>query len=291
VSSSPGQARRVQLLVSDCASDLGERPPFLEDLLPDGLRYKRVDARETSRVYDLGLNPPRLVRETHEEGPGKINWTWSYDTLRGQACDHNGCVPMVPEARIADASFARDGWKTTRLGECAMLLDGAGNSPDDASGGVWVPHGATASVRVLLSEGTLYVEVTDDVFVTQGAVVDTLVIESSFSEAMPGERGHVERIRMDGTVTDRDGKVHKVEVATGPSTRRFALKDAWARWDWLWRLSYEDTDDGRTVGATLATSRGNLERRVFASPYPCVPRDGALHVDRPATDPEKPIVP
>jgi hypothetical protein len=59
----------------------------------------------------------------------------------------------------------------------------------------------------------------------------------------------------------------------------------------LWKLSYEDTDDGRKIDSRLAMSHTMERPFVFVSSEACVPRDGVLHVDRDgATVPEKAIV-
>jgi len=278
------QASRVQLLVSDCPSD--DRSPVVEDLGPGRLRYSFG-----AHAYVLALDPPRLERETHGDG----SLTWNYGAFHGEACEERECAPVLLEARVADASFARDGWKTTGLGECATLVDGAPARGDDTSHGERVAHDASSSVRLLLSEGTLYVEVTDDVFVTKGRVVDALVFHSSSTHAMPGERGRTERLRMDGTLTDWDGKARQVEVATGPTTRRFALTDAWPGPDdpeGRWRMAYEDTDDGRTFGPGQSTGRLGQEPWVFTSSTACVARDGVLRVERTSVaDPDRPIAP
>jgi hypothetical protein len=95
---------------------------------------------------------------------------------------------------------------------------------------------------------------------------------------------------MDGKLTDWAGKVRHVEVATGPSTRHFALPDPGPGPDDLWRLSYEDTDDGRTFGPGQSTSKSSHPPWVFRSARPCVTRDGALRVGtRAAMGPETPI--
>jgi len=235
------QALRVQLLITDCAADFGENAPVVTDLGPNEVRYTRADPLQGSRSFDLALDPLRLERETRDGGI-----VWDYRTFRGQACEGDECYPLLLEAPVADDAFARNGWKTTELGECAMLVEDA-TTPGDKRRAAGAPGKATASVRVLFSGGTLYVEVTDDVFVTRGSVVDTLVMESISRDALPVDPTQKERLRMDGTLTDWSGHVHQVEVAAGPSTRRFALKDAWPTLHGLWRLSYEDTDDGRTL--------------------------------------------
>jgi hypothetical protein len=278
------QATRAQLLVSDCPSD--DRAPVIEDLGPGRLRYSFG-----GHAYELALDPPRLERET--QGGGSL--TWNYGAFHGEACEEQECAPVLLEARVADESFSRGGWKTSGLGECATLVDGATTPGDNTSHGERVARGASSSVRLLLVEGTLYVEVTDDVFVTKSRVADALVFYSSSTHAMPGERGRTERLLMDGTLTDWDGKVRQVEVVTAPTTRRFALTDAWPGPDdpeGHWRMAYEDTDDGRTFGSGQSTGKLGHEPWVFTSPVACVPRDGALHVERTSVpDPDKPIAP
>jgi hypothetical protein len=283
-------AARVQLLASDCSSD--DRPPLVEDLGPGRIRYSfRRD--EGTRVDDIALAPPRLERETSRGGGTSL--TWNYGAFHGEVCEGQECSPAMLEAHVEDGAFAGGGWKTTELGECATLVDGTTAPGDDTSHGERIPRGASSSVRLLYSAGTLYVEVTDDVFVTKGLAVDALVFYSSSTHAMPGERGRTERLLMDGTLTGWDGKVRQVEVATGPSTRRFALTDAWPGLDdpeGHWRMAYEDTDDGRTFGPGQSTGKQGHELWLFTLPFACAVRGGALHVDRTSvTDPEKPIAP
>jgi hypothetical protein len=98
----------------------------------------------------------------------------------------------------------------------------------------------TAALRLLLSGDTLYVEVTDDVFVTHGTVVDTLDIGSWFTYQMPAERTGYQkhqRLRVDGQLLDDAGMSRKVDVAVGPGTRRFALPGSWVKSPGEWELT------------------------------------------------------
>jgi hypothetical protein len=286
------QAQRVRLLVSDCAADFGEAAPVVTDLGPDKVRYTRSDPLEGARSFDLSVDdPPRLDRETRGGGEDGADMVWDYTTFRGQSCERGECRPLLLEAPVADEAFAKGGWRTTGLGECGMLVDGITSAGDDTWHGGPLGAGATASVRALLSDGTLYVEVTDDTFVTHGPVVDTLVLESIRSDSFPTAHPRRERLRMDGMLTDWDGHVRQVEWAAGPSSRRFALKDGWPMPEDLWKLTYEDTDDGRKLGSRLAMSRTMERPFVFVSSEACIPRDGVLHVERDgATVPERAIV-
>jgi hypothetical protein len=283
----PDQATRVQLLASDCPS--GDGPPVITNLGPDEIRYALGDdGGVPSHEYELALDPPRLEREIHRGRGGVL--AWGYETYRGEICEEQECSPLMLEAPVDDA-FAREGWKTTGLGECAMLLDGA-RIPGELSHGELRAADVTSAVRMLVSGDTLYVEVTDDVFVTSGARVDALSFYSMSPQAMPGYHGLTARLRMDGQLTDWKGNTRPVAMATGTTTRRFAVTDLWPGPEGLWKVSYEDTDDGRTLGPGQSTGKLSKEPWVFASPFPCASRDRALHVDRRnVRDADEPIVP
>ncbi|HEY5240767.1 MAG TPA: hypothetical protein VIJ22_04845, partial [Polyangiaceae bacterium] len=140
-----GQVTRVQLLASDCPR--GDRPPLLTDLGPDEIRYSLGgDGGVPSHEYELGLDPPRLERETHRGRGGVL--AWGYETFRGEICEEQECSPLMLEAPVDDA-FSRDGWKTTGLGECAMLLDGA-RTPGELSHGELRAADPTSAVRMLV---------------------------------------------------------------------------------------------------------------------------------------------
>ncbi|MGD0527910.1 MAG: hypothetical protein ABSE49_22445, partial [Polyangiaceae bacterium] len=131
-----------------------------------------------------------------------------------------------------------------------------------------------------------YLEVTDDVFVTHGAVVDAVEVTWSSYEAKPGEHPVVERLTMDGKLT-RPGSTGSIDVAeAGPSTRRFALRNVWPPTMGSWSLAYVDTDDGRTVRqriVSVPSSSATGQTVLHVDPEPiCAPRDRVLRVE-PAT--------
>jgi hypothetical protein len=264
----PSEVRPVQLLVAQCA--VGEHQPVLTDLEPYVVRYYSEYAPGVGSEYTFALDPPRIERQTqHGDGP---TLTWDYGAFSGQECEEGYCAPVMVEASVEDDGFAKGGWKTTDLGECSMQLDS-----ETVRG---VATKATSAVRLLEVAGTLYVQVTDDAFVTKGAIVDEIVFRAIFEQAMSAREARSARLRMDGQLTDWKGNVRHVEMAEGPSTRRFALTDVWPEPEDEWHIAYEDTDDGRTRGQRLGNGQVPQEQWVFASPFPCVPRDGVLHVDR-----------
>jgi hypothetical protein len=133
-----------------------------------------------------------------------------------------------------------------------------------------------SAFRLLLSEGTLYVEVTDDMFVTGGAVVDTLDFGWWNPEAKPGETPRHERLRMDGKLRDARGKVITVDMSVTPTSRRFALPAAsWILYD-EWAATYEDTDDGRTLASRLSTGPHEMPPPIFTAPGACAVEGEAL---------------
>lgn len=267
------ETARGALLISDCTRDTGERPPMITQGERGQVSYtpEPSDGRD---ALDLALDPPSVQRETHVDGARRT--TWSYKTFRGEGCERDDCVPALPDVPVADATFARTGWKTTGLGECAMLVDGQARGPNDTSRGVVSGGRATAALHLLLSEGTLYLEVEDDVFITQGPVVDTLDLRSSFSEATPGERPLHERLRMDGTLLDHAGHVRQLELAVTPTSRRFALRGVWPLPFDVWDVTYEDTDDGHSLVRLSTGAHGLRSPPTFSSPIPCVAEAGVL---------------
>jgi hypothetical protein len=307
-------ATRQQLLAAQCASDDANRAPVVERLGPSELR-STLTARanneeagagagysEATEVLDFGTEPPRILRIAHRDGyglPGQAptphrESSWDWEAFRGHACwhGHDDCAELLPVAHIADdGAYAAGDWKTTGLGQCALLIDGT------PSHGVAEPAaGATSSVRALLADDVLYLEVTDDAFVTNGEVLDAVEVLWSFYEAKPGEHAKVERLTMDGKLT-RVGATQRVEVAeAGPNTRRFALTGIWPPEAGSWSLSYLDTDDGRTVRTRISSvprqsDTGQTVLRVEPRPT-CAPRDQVLRVGQAtATDHERAIVP
>jgi hypothetical protein len=294
VASSAKGAERVQLLTTECATDPVAGPMLLEKLGAGELRCtvaRRVENTDSwhptysqaSEVSDFALDPPRLLRTQRRESvpnqPSEHGFfqarsrQWDWDAFRGRTCwrAQDECSEVVPTARIVDdgAFVGRDGWKTTSLGSCSLPVEGR-----------------SASVRLLLVDETLFVEVTDDAFVTRGTVVDAIEVVSSLEEATPANRPWVQRLTMDGTFTDHDGTTRRVEVAeSGPNVRRFALKDLWLTPFRVWWLAYEDTDDGRSVAERLSSVPSaslNGQSVLDLEPTPrCEPRGSVLH-PRPA---------
>jgi hypothetical protein len=279
---------RVQLLASDCTRDIHERPPEVVDVEPGRVRYV-PEPSDGLHSLDFTLDPPTLALETYVHGDRTFTWAWP--SFRGQACAGDVCVPGLPDVRLPE-DFARREWRTTALGACSMLVDGASGETSQgfASGGK-----PTAAMRLLLSDETLYVEVTDDAFVTEGRVVDVLDIGSWFTYAKPAEQTGYQRhrrLRMDGRLVDDAGKSQKVDVAIGPGTRRFALSGEWVNNADEWEITYEDTDDGRAYAGKLSTGPHETPPPRFWAPGACEAAGGALRPVRARpTDPATALAP
>lgn len=184
-------------------------------------------------------------------------------------------MPGLPDVDL-DEGFAGGGWKTTALDACSMLVDGA---PGETSQGFASGGKPTASMRLLLSGDTLYAEVTDDVFVTRGKVVDTLDVGSWFTFEMTGDRGQEHhRVHMDGQFSDGFGKRGRVDVAIAGGTRRFALPAKWVNDHEEWAVVYQDTDDGQTFASQLSTGPHDMAPPLFEAPRACVVRWQSLRV-------------
>jgi hypothetical protein len=313
VSRSAGEGTHAQLLVARCAADDGERAPVVEQVGPGVVRSTlnaHADNRqgepsagysEAVETLDFGLDPPRVLRVSRRKAhglpggpPTETESSWDWEAFRGHACwgGHDDCGELLPVAHIADdGGFASGAWKTTALGQCALLVDGT-----PSHGIAELPASPTASVRALLADDVLYLEVTDDAFVTHGPVVDALEVQWSSYEAKPGDHPFVERLTMDGLLS-RAGTTQQVDVAeAGPNTRRFALKGVWPPDMGWWSLSYVDTDDGRTVRQRISSVRrgSNPGQAVLqVEPRPtCASRDHVLRVGQAtATEDDKGIVP
>jgi len=314
VSRSAGEGTHAQLLVARCATDDGERPPVVESLGAGEVRTTltaHADNEEgkpaagytvSVETLEFGLEPPRVLRIARRRGHGLPGQppvadresSWDWEAFRGRACwrGHGDCSEILPVAHIADdGAYGRGAWRATALGPCTLLIDGT------PSHGVAEPSAnPTASVRALLADDVLYLEVTDDTFVTQGAVVDAIEVMWSSYEAKPGDHPRVERLTMDGKLT-REGVTQQVEVVVaGPTTRRFALKGVWPPDMGSWSLAYVDTDDGRTVRQRIASvpsgnDTGQTVLRVDPQPT-CAPRGEVLRVGQAtATEGETAIVP
>ncbi len=275
---------REQLLTSDCTRDVQSRPPTVADDGSARVRYT-PEPSEGLDSLDFALDPPALTLETHVSGGSTVTWSWP--AFRGEACAGGRCVPALPEVPLGE-DFAREGWKTTALGGCSMLVDG---KPGATSQGV-ASGAPSAAFRMLLSEGKLYVEVTDDVFVTQGAVVDTLDIVSWFDGGKPGQGPRHQRLRMDGRLTDDMGADRKTDVVNGPGTRRFALPGGAAMGPHDWKVVYEDSDDGRTLAGELSSGPHDIPPPRLRAPDACAVDGPSLRVlPARAKDAGTPLVP
>lgn len=279
-------AQRVQLLASACTRDIHETPPQVVDIPPARIRFV-PEPSDDSYALEFALDPPALALETFVGRDRTYTWMWP--SFRGQVCSAGRCVPGLPDVDLGER-FARGEWKTTSLGACSMLVDRA---PGETSQGVVSGGHATAAMRLLLSGETLYVEVSDDVFIDGAGVVDTLDVGSWFTQEMTGERGQEHhRVRMNGQVTDGGRKSGPVDVATGQGMRRFALPAKWVTDDEEWSVTYEDTDDGNTYASKLSTGPHEMPPPVFWAPGACTAEQGSLRVvPEPPKGPETPLFP
>jgi hypothetical protein len=280
VSRADVHVRAEQLLGVGCS------PPEVEVLASGDVGVTRRWAPDLdnqppppAEYFDFALDPPRIRKVT----VGGSLWDW--DSFRGDECDIRArsgfdprpeCRPIVPAAQVADdGSFARGGWQTTGLGSCSLLIG------DPTKG---------ASMRLLLSDRVLYVEINDDAFVTKGSAVDGLRLWKSFPEAKPGEVGWTETGSLDGRWMGRDRRQRLVRVAdVSPTVRRFAIDGALpdAMGEMLWELAYEDTSDGRTLRSTVDTRQpGTAAGQPVLSMSPeavCTPRNGVLEPVHPGS--------
>jgi hypothetical protein len=314
VSRAAVEGTRAQLLVARCAADDGERAPLVESLGAGEVRTTLTahadheDGKpaagytEAVETLEFGLEPPRVLRIARRNSHGLPGQppvldresSWDWEAFHGHACwhGHDDCGELLPVAHIADdGGYGSGAWKTTALGQCALLIDGT-----PSHGIAEPPANPTASVRALLADDVLYLEVTDDAFVTRGAVVDALEVTWSSYEAKPGDHPRVERLTMDGKLTRAGGTQQVDVVEAGPTTRRFALTSVWPPDMGSWSLAYVDTDDGRTVRQRIASvpwsnETGQAVLRVEPQPT-CTPSDRELRVgNATATDPDKGILP
>jgi hypothetical protein len=261
-----GTAKRTQLLTRGCSAGpipLVPHPP--EELSVFGYN---------GAILTFKLDPPHLRRVTR----GRTWWDW--DAFRGEKCrnDKQGCAPVLPHVGIADdGSFSRDGWRVTGLGECSLRFG------DPRLG---------ASLAMMLAEAALYVEVTDDHFVTHGKLVDTVKLVSTSIEGQASDVIWVDRLTMDGTWISHDGGRTRVNMSMPDAgTRRFQLSPAPALRDRHWLLEYEDTDDGRTIQQRVGPHEGGQPVLVVAPRPACAAHDGALRVVPTRSEPDAPLAP
>ena len=210
---------------------------------------------------------------------------WDWDAFAGDDCEEKirtgfeprpDCRRLVPAVRIDDdGGFARGGWRTTSPGTCSLALG-------DASKGT--------SMKLLLVDRVLYVEITDDAFVASGSAADRLRLSKSFLESKAGENCWTETGSLDGHWVGRDHRQRPVGVAeVSPTVRRFAIDGVLpdAIGEMLWELAYEDTSDGRTVRSTLDTAFPGTPRGqpvlVVSPEAVCTPRNGVLEPVHPGS--------
>jgi hypothetical protein len=278
-----GTLRAVQLLNQRCSV---QGKPTISAIGPDRIREVLIDETSNagvttrSTLWDFAFDPPRVVREAHTSpGDGSEVWerTWDFEGARGSRClrslpDHSCDMLWVeyPLLTVADPDFAEESWKALSLGDCGLVLDessryGTPRNEDAAIG---------TTVRVLLTDWNLYVEVSDTAFVVSGKVVDRLGVSSGSEDA--SRAGLQWNVFMDGRVQSSAGPAPKVEmVRVSPTLRRFKLSGNAVRWQKNVEVVYEDTSDGVTTRAYLAPGQRRMGtlHRVLPGEAVCV-RDG-----------------
>lgn len=272
----------------------------------------------------ISLDPLRLLKEESSGhwalGDNTSEQTWEWETLQGREIwETTRCSPtpgpsgppifartLVPDVTLPP-EFVTSAWKTISHGECAAKVDG--QSAGFAIEGQEDPRSARLSV-VMSSTSHLFVEVFDDVFTKRGAkVADTVVVH--FAEDAPTYMTHCleDPDAPDKIEVPFEGKVKRtgasakgaiVEVVTpsGP-TEPFRVHVFFAKPTPYFTLEYRDSDDGRRVARSIATSAfepGNDAtlggtRRIQPRDIHCVPGGDELEIDRgPALDPYQPFI-
>ena len=309
----PSGPRRVRLLFQACWREF--RPPTIEVLGENRIRYvqfhRTVDRSpdldpkdftfDITNTYEVALEPLRVVRSAFREvgplGEGRETGMDARGVVRESLCSNEGCgfpnLTLLGAPVADDGAFARGGWRATSLGDCAMVLDG--RAPE--GGEVDPPGDPSAAVRVLLSEGTLFVEVTDDAFVTKGPVVDRLTFTLAW---MDDPVARVWKLTMDGALFGQSqlGRErtwrHVESTVVTPTLRRFRLPGVYSEDQKLARFIYEDTDDGKTVHQTLESGGYPGPIETFTSDGRCTSSEGVLRFQRDPlpvdADPDKPLL-
>jgi hypothetical protein len=277
----------------------------------------------------IGLDPVRLI-DWDQSGGGKdleINWdllrrrdSWSSPDEEARAQlkaaprpdageeeqDEEDDGPTIEWSTIAvpklelPRAFTAGGWKTTGLGSCGVLIDGAQTG--------YTLHGEAnagdATLRVVAaSDGVLFVEVTDDLWTgpSRSWVKDDhlelwLARDPSRSDADPGKaKGTAVQwgIRIaDGATFSAFGgpeRLKGVEVVRQGPVARVKIPFPPAGDDESFAVVYSDGDDGKTQERLIATSplkRGDGGRlvgvwEVNPDDATCAIKAGALTVVRP----------
>ncbi len=255
-----------------------------------------------SRGYVLQLSPLEILEESWNGywniGSNFEDGKWSWRRHEGQGtwysprCQADGTPPsdedapidghpdaqafaLIPDVRLPKA-LAGTGWRSTPLGSCALSIDASGK-------GGFVTHGrpgapSDASMKVLSSEGTLYVEITDDRWVRGKSWLYDDHVElwlseiGGYGEPCVGTRAKQWGIRIaDGAVFAASGapkKAPNVETQFDPGQRTARLKITLPAGYGRMTVVYSDSDDGKRQERLIATSalrrRSELLGRVFA---------------------------
>jgi hypothetical protein len=286
-----GTLQAVQLLNQRCSV---QGKPAISAIGPDRIREVLTETTSNagvttkSTVWDFAFDPPRVVREAHTSaGTDAEVWeqTWDFEGARGSRCLRSRpgqpCEMLgveYPLLTVADPDFANESWKAVSLGDCGLVLDefsryGASRTGDVAIG---------TTVRALLTDWDLYVEVSDNAFVVRGKVVDRLSVMSGANDDTP-RAGLMWDIFMDGRVQSTAGPAPKVEMAwVSPTVRRFKLSGNAVRWRENVEVVYEDTSDGITTRAYLATGHDDIGKlhRVLPGEAVCLREGDSLRVRR-----------
>ena len=287
-----GLAERVRLISENVRLDQRTPPPPAVELAGDKriLYVEHLGDKsllpEITATYEITVDPLDIVRVSERRSARPVMLPSSLaasvfpgltcELDDGQPCDSSLGLPRIP---LADA-FAPGMWRTTGLGDCALLLDAQHGQP---SGDV------TASVRAMITNEAVYLEVSDDKFVTRGAHVDRVELTIAPVGWMPGE-ARVLHLTMDGAVasardTGAEQQRTRAEMENvDPQTRRFRLPVTWSEYaSSTARLEYVDTDDGTSTQGVL--SSGPHTEDILDAPR-CAAQDGMLRVERAPWDRE-----
>jgi hypothetical protein len=305
INSSGGPPRVLQLLVESCVPDLAGTPQ-IEHGEPARIRYVQPAApaatgyRGAADRYDLDIDRPALVRAQRGMSWDRTE-SWDWDFFAGWMCGPatDGSCPdpslALPSVDLASDPFTASGWKATALDECALRF---GAEPGGPPTGPTAPiPGTSATVRALLSQATLYVEIRDDRFFTNAAVNDRLEIELANGEALPDEIASWQ-LSMNGTLSGKTAtgiplSGGRAEMAqAGPSVRRFRLTGIWNDQYQFARLTYDDTDDGVTFRPFASAPHAGPIHPVNADDAICATSGDSLRVIRTQRpkDPARPLV-
>lgn len=290
---------------------------------------------------DIGLTPPRVVqtkgfyynslqrcpsedRETTNDGfTTSVTWRRATCELPGDdACTKYFDYQAIPQVKLP-ADFEREGWKTTDLGACAIVIDGGkgrGFLTFGKTGGA-----ADAEMRIVMSEArVLYVEVRDDHFTepakpsawakadhleiwsarsadsymfgcgtrtekpTQWGVAASVIAPGVFLGVRGDDKGLEDARPLPIGTTARSAGVMRFQVRLPPWDTKEDLEAL--------TIAYSDSDDGKSQKSLIATSKlvfGRLETlgRVEKVRRSCELANGKLAIRRPDIQPAKALYP